>query len=129
MTAVGPLLFVLVALAGGVGAAARFVVDGLVRDRTRTDYPLGTMVVNVTGSLLLGVLTGLGLAHLASDQVVLVVGTGLLGGYTTFSTASLETVRLLQAGRHAASLVASLGMLAATVAAAAAGLWLGQLGG
>lgn len=129
MTTVTPLLFVLVALAGGAGAAARFVVDGIVRARTRGDYPLGTMVVNVTGSLLLGVLTGLGLAHLASDQVVLVVGTGLLGGYTTFSTASVETVRLLQAGRYAASLVASLGMLVATVAAAGAGLWLGQLGG
>ena len=54
MTTVTPLLFVLVALAGGAGAATRFVVDGVVRARTRGDYPLGTMVVNVTGSLLLG---------------------------------------------------------------------------
>lgn len=129
MSTVTPLLFAVVALAGGVGAAARFVVDGAVRARTRGELPLGTMVVNVSGSLLLGVLTGLGLAHLASDQVVLVLGTGLLGGYTTFSTASVETVRLLQAGRYAASLVASLGMLVAAVAAAGAGLWLGQLGG
>lgn len=129
MSAVTPLLFAVVALAGGVGAAARFVVDGAVRSRTRGELPLGTMVVNVSGSLLLGVLTGLGLAHLASDAVVLVLGTGLLGGYTTFSTASVETVRLLQAGRYAASLLVTLGMLVVSVAAAGAGLWLGQLGG
>lgn len=129
MRDVSPLLFVAVALAGGAGAACRFVLDGLVRSRTSGDNPLGTMVVNVSGSLLLGVLTGLGLAHLASDELVLVLGTGLLGGYTTFSTASMETVRLLQAGRYAASLLAGLGMLAASVAAAGLGLWLGALGG
>lgn len=129
MSDVSPVLFVAVALAGGVGAACRFVLDGLVRSRTAGDYPLGTMIINVSGSLLLGVLTGLGLAHLASDELVLVLGTGLLGGYTTFSTASVETVRLLQGGRYAASLVAGLGMLVASVAAAGAGLWLGQLGG
>lgn len=129
MSDVSPVLFVAVALAGGVGAACRFVLDGLVRSRTAGDYPIGTMVINVTGSLLLGLLTGLGLAHLAADELVLVLGTGLLGGYTTFSTASVETVRLLQAGRYAASLLAGLGMLVAAVAAAGAGLWLGQLGG
>lgn len=128
MSTVTPLLFAVVALAGGVGAAARFVVDGAVRARTRGELPLATIVVNVSGSLLLGVLTGLGLAHLASDELVLVLGTGLLGGYTTFSTASVETVRLLQAGRCAASLATSLGMLVAAVTAAGAGLWLGQLG-
>lgn len=129
MSDVSPVLFVAVALAGGVGAACRFVLDGLVRSRTAGDYPLGTMVINVTGSLLLGLLTGLGLAHLAADELVLVLGTGLLGGYTTFSTASVETVRLLQAGRYAASLLSGLGMLVAAVAAAGTGLWLGQLGG
>lgn len=129
MSDVGPVLFVGVALAGGVGAACRFVLDGLVRSRTSGDYPLGTMLINVTGSLLLGLITGLGLAHLASDQLVLVLGTGLLGGYTTFSTASVETVRLLQARRYGASLLSGLGMLVAAVAAAGVGLWLGQLGG
>lgn len=128
MSEVGPLLFLAVALAGGLGAACRFVLDGLVRSRTSGAYPLGTMIINVTGSLLLGLLTGLGVAHLASDELVLVLGTGLLGGYTTFSTASMETVRLLQAGRYAASLLAGLGMLAASVAAAGLGLWLGGLG-
>lgn len=129
MSEVSPLLFLAVALAGGLGAACRFVLDGLVRSRTSGDYPLGTMIINVTGSLLLGLLTGLGLTHLASDELVLVLGTGLLGGYTTFSTASMETVRLLQAGRYTASLLAGLGMLAASVAAAGLGLWLGGLGG
>ena len=128
MSEVSPLLFLAVALAGGVGAACRFVLDGIVRARASADYPTGTMVINVSGSLLLGLLTGLGLAHLASDGLVLVLGTGLLGGYTTFSTASLETVRLLQAGRYAASLLAGLGMLTASVAAAGLGLWLGGLG-
>lgn len=129
MSDVTPVLFVAVALAGGLGAACRFVLDGVVRSRTTGDYPYGTLLVNVSGSLLLGLLTGLGLTHLASDELVLVLGTGLLGGYTTFSTASIETVRLLQARRYGASLLAGLGMLAASVAAAGAGLWLGQLGG
>jgi CrcB protein len=123
---VTPLLFLGVAAAGGVGAALRFMVDGVVRTRIRSSYPVGVTVINVTGSFLLGLLTGLALAHLVSEQWLLVLGTGLLGGYTTFSTASLDTVRLLQGGRVPAALGNGLGMLVASVAVAALGLWLGS---
>jgi CrcB protein len=118
---VSPGLFVLIALAGGVGAALRFGVDGAVRSAVGARWPWGTALINVSGSLLLGLLTGLGTRGLPSD-VVTVLGTGLLGGWTTFSTASVETVRLLQQGRTAASLGYGLGVLVLSIAAALLGL-------
>jgi len=122
-----PLLFLVVALAGGLGAAARFFVDGLLRSRMRGDLVFGTTVINVTGSLLLGLVTGLAAQHLVSSDWHLVLGGGLLGGYTTFSTASVETVRLLQERRYLPALVVGLGMLVASVAAAGLGLWIGLI--
>nr|WP_274636353.1 CrcB family protein [Microbacterium bovistercoris] len=120
-----PVLLALgVAVAGGIGAAARMVLDGAITAATRIPYPVGTTVVNVTGSLLLGVVTGLasGLGPWA-----LVLGTGLLGGYTTFSTASFETVRLAQQGRWRAATANAFGMLLLALLAAGLGLWLGGL--
>lgn len=122
-----PLLFVGVALAGGVGAAARFVVDGLVKDRLGAAYPWGTTMINLSGSFALGLVTGLALQAALAPEWKLVLGTGLLGGYTTFSTASVETVRLLASGRHRAAALNGLGMLVACVTVAALGLWLGGL--
>ena len=93
------MTLLLIALAGGAGAAARFVVDGVVRSWARTALPLGTIFINLSGSLLMGILAGLVMAHQAPESLQLILGTGFLGGYTTFSTASLETVRLVQSGR------------------------------
>ncbi len=123
----GPWLALAVAFAGGVGAASRLAVDGAVAARRRLAFPLGTTVINVSGSFLLGVLTGAVAARLLPPEWGVILGTGLLGGYTTFSTASLETVRLALAGRWRAAAVNGFGMLVASVAAAAAGLWLGGL--
>jgi CrcB protein len=114
-----------VALAGGLGAVARFVVDGLVRTRASAAFPVGTVIVNVSGSFTLGLVTGLVLAHAAPDGLRLVVGTGFLGGYTTFSTASFETVRLVEQRRVGLALLNAAGTLVGTVCVAAAGLWLG----
>ncbi|MBP1240272.1 CrcB protein [Frigoribacterium sp. PvP120] len=140
-----PLLVAATALAGGVGAGARFWVDGAVGDalaarRSRrggagagagagapSPYPWGTAVINVSGSLLLGLLTALALGAVVSPTWRAVLGTGLLGGYTTFSTASVDTVRLLAAGRRGAGAASALGLLVAGVAAAGLGLWLGSL--
>ena len=119
------MIFLWVTLAGGLGAVARFVVDGLVRTRTSASFPVGTVLVNVTGSFLLGLVTGLVLGHAAPDGLRLVVGTGFLGGYTTFSTASFETVRLVEQRRIALALLNAVGTLAVTVCVAAVGLWLG----
>ena len=116
-----PGLFVLLAVSGGVGAALRFVLDGAVRQAVGDRWPWSTALINVSGSFLLGLLTGLA-GRGMPPELLPVLGTGLLGGYTTFSTASVETVRLLQQRRVAASLTYGLGVLALTIAAALLGL-------
>lgn len=117
----------LVAVMGGLGAATRFWVDGTIRARGRTVLPVATIAINVTGSLLIGLVTGahlyLGLA--ATWQLLL--ATGFCGGYTTFSAAAVETVRLAQAGERGRALANLLGTMVLTVAAAAAGLGLTAL--
>lgn len=120
------LEFFAIALAGGVGSVIRFVVDGIVRARTRLAYPLGTMVINVTGSFVLGLLTGLASAAILTTPWLLILGTGLIGGYTTFSTASIETVRLIQDRRLGAAAINGIGMLVIAVLAAVLGLWIGR---
>jgi len=126
---VTPLLFLAVSLAGGLGAALRLFLDGVVRARVKTTLPLGTLLINVLGSLLLGVITGLTLALWLPEAWHLVLGGGLMGGFTTFSTASVETVRLAQARRSYATLANGLGMLVLSVACAFLGLWLGLRAG
>lgn len=113
---------ILLALAGGVGAAVRFMVDGFVRQRLKTALPWGTILINVTGSLALGFLAGLVMRGQAAESLFLILGTGFLGGYTTFSTASLETIRLIQSGRTGLALINGLGSMAASVLSAAAGV-------
>jgi CrcB protein len=124
---VSVLAFLALAVAGGLGAAARLVLDGLVRSRIESGFPVGTALVNVTGSLLLGFVTGLALTKVLPAEWHAILGTGFLGGYTTFSTASFETVRLIQNRRPGAALASSLGMLVGCAAAAALGLWAGSL--
>lgn len=116
-----------VALAGAVGAVARFGADGAIKLRWRTAFPWATFLINVTGSWLFGVLTGLTLFHGASSDLKLIAGTGFCGGYTTFSTASFETVRLLQQRNPMTAAAAALGTIYLTLGAAALGLWVSQL--
>ncbi len=118
----------LIALAGGLGALLRFLVDGWVNARARAwaprlGAPLGTVLINVTGSLLLGLVVGW-LVGAGDDTWALPIGTGLLGGYTTFSTASVEAARLILAGRGLLAALHAVGMLLASVGAAALGLWI-----
>lgn len=117
----GAVTALLICIAGGVGAVLRLVFDGLIRARVHSTYPLATTVINLTGSLGLGLLTGLATSQVVPHQWQLVVGTGLLGGYTTFSTASFETVRLIEDRRYVAAALNGLGMLIAGTAAAALG--------
>jgi len=116
-----------VGLAGSVGAAARFVVDGTVRVRVPSRVPVGTIVINLAGSLLLGVLTGLVVFHHVTSTLTLVAGTGFCGGFTTFSTASFETVRLFQQGELAAGGINLTVTVAGALAAAIAGMGLAAL--
>ncbi len=111
----------LIAAAGGLGAATRLVVDGMVGRRLPSTFPWATVLINLTGSFLLGLLVGLG----AGDRWQQVAGTGFLGGYTTFSTASVETARLLLDRRPWVAAANGLGVLVGCVAAASAGYALG----
>ena len=119
------ITLLLISAAGGLGAVARFVLDGVVKASTTVRYPVGTLLVNVTGSLLLGLVTGLALTHVVPTRWHLILGTGFLGGYTTFSTASVETVHLVQERRWLVAVSYALGTLVLSVLVAAAGLWLG----
>ena len=120
------LELLVIAVAGGAGAGLRYVLDRVIGTRGRGGFPLGILVVNVTGSLALGVLTGLG--AVVAPQLALVLGTGLLGGYTTFSAVSVDSVLLAERGRWRDAAADLLGTLALSVAAAAlgvgAGLWI-----
>lgn len=116
------LAFVLVSFAGGGGAAARFAVDVLVRARVCSHFPLATVLVNFTGSFALGLLAGA--ATSAHGTTLTVLGTGLLGGFTTFSTYAVETVRLALSGCLGWSVLNAFGALLGCVALAWAGLLL-----
>ena len=112
------------ALAGGAGAVLRALLIHHIGVRRSDPLPLGTIIVNASGSLLLGILTGLSLYHGLGPHVLAVAGVGLCGGYTTSSTTSWETVHLLHTGHHTEAVVYTLGGLAVCLAAAAAGIGL-----
>jgi fluoride exporter len=90
------ILALVVGLGGSVGAVGRYLVDGAVQDRSSGSLPLGTLTVNMAGSLVIGLVTGLFVFAGVSHQWVAVIGTGFCGGLTTWSAASWETVRLLE---------------------------------
>src|SRR5207344_2078458 len=118
---VSALVWIAVGLLGGIGALGRFFVDGIVAARAGRDFPIGTMVVNVSGAALLGLLVGLGF----NGDKLLLAGTATLGSYTTFSTWMLETQRLAEERQlwpAVANIVVSV-MLG--LAAASLGLWIG----
>jgi CrcB protein len=109
-------------IAGGVGAATRYVVDSRVHGRWPVEFPIGTLGINVTGSFILGILTGLVIAHGASGDLRTIAGTGFCGGYTTFSAASVEAVRLAEQRRWVPCLAYAAGSLVLALLAAGAGL-------
>lgn len=137
------------AAAGGLGAVARMLLTDLIEagrravssrtgrrrsaspsrpespSRPRHPFPWGTFIVNVTGSLALGFLLGAAAARVLPDALTTIVGVGFLGGYTTFSTASVDTVEMLQRRQLGAALFNVAGMLLAGSVAAVAGLALG----
>lgn len=117
------MIVLLVGLAGGLGAVARFSLDSWITARWHAPVPVGTLVINVSGSLLLGLLTGWAI-HSDGGAVLAVLGTGLLGGYTTFSTASVEAARLARSGRGAAAMLHALLMVMLGLCSAFVGLWL-----
>lgn len=116
-----PLLFVGAALAGGVGAVLRYLVDLGVAHLAGRRFPWGILLVNLSGSFVLGVVTT------ALPEGAFLLGAGLLGGYTTFSTAMLDTVALWRDGERPASAFNAIGMLLLGLVAAGLGLALGAV--
>lgn len=122
------LTALLVALGGGIGAMMRYALDTLVtRSLTRrpsgakwATYPWGITTVNLSGSFALGVLLGAGVAWPA-------LAAGLLGGYTTFSTTSLDSIRLARERRTGAAVLNAFGMLGAGVLLAVCGIFIGAM--
>lgn len=121
------MITALAIIAGGFGALARYGLAGAVQRHTGSSHPWGTAVVNVTGAALLGVLAALHATGRASEVMMTVVGIGFAGGFTTFSTWMVESVRLAEPGNPRQLIAAAVnvvGMLAVGIAAVAATGWL-----
>jgi CrcB protein len=121
------ILAVGVAVAAAVGAALRYLVDQIVQHQHDQTFPWGTFVINVSGSLLLGLVTGLAVHHGLPAVAATVIGVGLLGGYTTWSTYLWESIALAETGAIGQAALNVVGSLAAGFAAAAAGFGLALL--
>ena len=113
--------------AGAVGAVARYLIDGAVQDRTTGLFPFGTTTVNVLGSFVLGLVTGVAIRHVGPSHLKTVVGTGFCGGLTTWSTASWETVRLAEEGGPDIAARQAFANLGTSLLAGGIGLCLGLL--
>jgi CrcB protein len=114
--------FLLVALAGAVGASARFCFDGWILERTGGGFPWGTFIINVSGSLILGFVSGLVLYHGLTETPRLLVGVGFCGAYTTFSTFGYEAIRLAEGESGLPAGAYALGSMVAGIAAASIGV-------
>ncbi len=113
-----------VTLGGGLGAALRYILSGAVYRVAGTDFPYGTLVVNILGSMLLGWLMETSEVSTASGPMLrLFLGVGLCGGFTTFSTFSYETMRMLSSGSYMTALM----NIGASVMLCILGIYLGML--
>ncbi|HEX3906820.1 MAG TPA: fluoride efflux transporter CrcB [Mycobacteriales bacterium] len=116
------ILALVVGVVAGIGAVARYVVDQVVSHRYPSTWPWGTFVINVTGSFVLGLVTGLATHHGLSTNASVVLGTGFAGGYTTWSTLMLEATTFADDGHHIHATITVATSLVAGLTAAAIGL-------
>ena len=116
------LAWIGVGASGALGAYARYLVGSTISARRPSPFPVGTFVVNLSGSFALGLLTGLAV----EGDALLVLGTGLLGAYTTFSTWIVEAERLGEEGRLPAMWLYLLGSMLAGLAATGLGWLIGE---
>lgn len=123
------MIWVGIALAGGLGGLARYGLSGVVQRRSSAAFPVGTLAVNGLGAFLFGVVAGLVERHGLGGGVVAVATTGFLGGFTTFSTWMVETRGLAEAGRVGMrrGMLNLTGALVVGIVAVAAGWWLGRI--
>ena len=115
----------LVFLGGGAGSALRFIISKNLNPMST--LPLGTLLVNIIGSLLIGIFLGLGLKQeLLSPNATLLLATGFCGGFTTFSAFSYENLALLKAGDYLNLGIYSAGSIFLGIATVLLGLWLAR---
>jgi fluoride exporter len=120
--------YAIVALGGAAGAMARYWLSGWAHNRWGPGFPYGTLIINVSGSFVLGLFATLTLRYAWSDEWRLLVAIGFLGAFTTFSTFEYETLQLLAEGkRYGAAFVNLVGSVAAGLAAAYAGVVVARL--
>jgi CrcB protein len=115
----------IIGLAGALGALARYLLGRFIAERAGTSFPLGTMIINVTGAFVIGLIAGLVGQKVLSPALQLVLATGFLGGYTTFSTMSWEGVQLARGGSTSMSMFYLGGSLLLGLVVAFLGLLLG----
>ena len=115
--------------AGAAGAVTRYALNRFILRQRESDqpFPTGTLIINVTGSLILGLLTGFVIYHAAPTTLTRVAGSGFCGGYTTFSAASFETVQLHRDGERGLARVYLMLTVAGTLLAGGAGLALASI--
>lgn len=117
-----------VVVGAGVGGGLRYVIGGWLAERWGTSFPWGTFVVNLSGAFLLGLLLALNVERdIGSPSLRLLLGIGLLGGYTTFSTLSYESIALVERGLYLQGAANMFGSGVLGLVAAVAGLALGRV--
>jgi CrcB protein len=117
----------LVGLGGALGAVARYLLGTWIATRVSPDFPWSTFLINVSGSFLIGVILGLASAGQLSNEARLFLAVGVLGGYTTFSTFSYESLELLADGSMRTFLLNTLGQLSGGLIAVYCGLVVSRL--
>src|ERR1700761_6923823 len=119
-----PMILLMVAIGGGVGAVIRFVVAGTIQSAAWPGYPWGIFVVNITGGLAMGLIVELAALKITmSPEMRAFLTTGILGGYTTFSTYSLDSVMLIERGAYASAAFYIVGSAVLSILAVFAGMW------
>lgn len=111
----------LVGLGGGAGAVTRFAMNQFIQNRSSLQWPLATLLINISGSFLLGLFIGSSI----NELVLLLIGTGFLGAYTTFSTLNLEAIQLKLAQRKKEFYLYLLLSYCGGILFAGIGLWIG----
>lgn len=116
----------IVGCGGFVGAILRYVVSGFCQSLFKTPFPLGTLIINGTGSLIIGIMTGVSERMIVHPHIRLLVTIGVLGAYTTFSTFSYETMMLIRTGAYLEAFFNIGGSLLLGLVMVFAGFFMGQ---
>ena len=121
------LLALAVGVVAGVGAACRYVADQAISHRRTGVFPWGTVTINVLGSFVLGLSTGLAVHHGLSATAATIIGSGFCAGFTTFSTWMWESIALAETRALVAATMNVVVSIAVGLGAAALGLWIALL--